>query len=388
MSEAETRDFFDQDLPLRSFFAPGRINLIGEHLDYNGGRVFPGAISLGITGTVQERRDSLLVLKSAQEGEEVRFDLDGEINYDGARGWANYPLGAAHYLRQSGRAIGGGRNILYSSTLPRGSGLSSSAAIELLTAFILAEPGDDERIDMALLMQKMENEFIGVRCGIMDQFAIAMGRRGHALLLDTGTLEYECVPVSLPGHTLVIIDSNRPRALADSKYNERREECAAALDAIRHRDPSVRNLASATPALVETIGDPTLKRRARHVVTENTRVIEAARALRGGDLPRFGALLSESHRSLRDDYEVTGLELDTIAAASLDAPGCAGARMTGAGFGGCALALVETDALGAFKKFVAKKYRAITNRSIDFHATDMGDGVRELTAGEAPGTQA
>lgn len=387
MTEAETRDFFDQDLPLRSFFAPGRINLIGEHLDYNGGRVFPGAIYLGITGTVQERRDSLLVLKSAQEGEEIRFDLDGEIHYDEARGWANYPLGAAHYLRKSGRAIGG-KSILYSSTLPRGSGLSSSAAIELLTAFILAEPEDDARIAMALLMQKMENEFIGVRCGIMDQFAIAMGRRGHALLLDTGTLEYEYVPVSLPGHTLVIIDSNRPRALADSKYNERREECAAALDAIRRGDPSVPNLAAASPALVETIGDPTLKRRARHVVTENTRVIEAARALRGGDLPRFGALLSESHRSLRDDYEVTGLELDTIAAASLEAPGCAGARMTGAGFGGCALALVETDALEAFKKFVAKKYRAITNRSIDFHVTGMGGGVRELTAGKAPGTQA
>ncbi len=387
MTEADTRDFFDQDLPLRSFFAPGRINLIGEHLDYNGGRVFPGAISLGITGTVQERRDSLLVLKSAQEGEEVRFDLDGEIRYDEARGWANYPLGAAHYLRKSGRAIRG-KSILYSSTLPRGSGLSSSAAIELLTAFILAEPGDDERIAMALLMQKMENEFIGVRCGIMDQFAIAMGRRGHAMLLDTGTLGYECVPVSLPDHTLVIIDSNRPRALADSKYNERREECAAALETIRLRDPSVPNLAAASPALVETIGDPVLKRRARHVVTENARVIEAARSLRGGDLPRFGALLSESHRSLRDDYEVTGLELDTIAAASLDAPGCSGARMTGAGFGGCALALVETGALGAFKKFVAKKYRARTNRSIDFHATDMGDGVRELTAGEAPGTQA
>jgi galactokinase len=387
MTEPETHAFFDPDRPTRSFFAPGRINLIGEHLDYNGGRVFPGAISLGITGTFQERRDSLLVLKSAQEGEEVRFDLDGEIRYDGKRGWANYPLGTARYLRENGRAIGG-RTILYSSTLPRGSGLSSSAAIELLTAFILAEPGDDERIAMALLMQKMENEFIGVRCGIMDQFAIAMGRRGHAMLLDTGTLAYECVPVSLPGHTLVIIDSNRPRALAESKYNERREECAAALEAIRLRDPSVPNLAAASPALVETIGDPVLKRRARHVVTENARVLEAARALRAGDLPRFGALLSESHRSLRDDYEVTGLELDTIAAASLDAPGCAGARMTGAGFGGCALALVDTEALDDYKKFVAKKYRAITNRSIDFHATVMANGVRELTAGEAPGTQA
>lgn len=387
MTKAALQDFFDPSFPLRSFFAPGRINLIGEHLDYNGGRVFPGAISLGITGTVQERRDSLLVLKSAQEGEEVRFDLDGEIRYDEARGWANYPLGAAHYLRKSGRAIGG-RNILYSSTLPRGSGLSSSAAMELLTAFILAEPEDNERIAMALLMQKMENEFIGVHCGIMDQFAIAMGRRGHAMLLDTETLGYECVPVSLPGHTLVIIDSNRPRALADSKYNERRDECTAALEAIRRTDPSVPSLASASSPLVETIRDPVLKRRARHVVTENARVLEAARALRAGDLPRFGSLLSESHRSLRDDYEVTGLELDTIAAASLDAPGCAGARMTGAGFGGCSLAVVETDALEAFKKFVAKKYRARTNRPIDFHETDMADGVRELADGEEPGTQA
>ncbi|MBN2078978.1 MAG: galactokinase [Spirochaetes bacterium] len=388
MTKAALRDFFDPNLPLRSFFAPGRINLIGEHLDYNGGRVFPGAISLGITGTVQERRDRFLVFRSAEEPGEVRVHTDETIRFDPARGWANYPLGAMHYLRQGGHDVRTGMSILYSSTLPRGSGLSSSAAMELLTAFILARPGDDERIAMALLMQKMENEFIGVHCGIMDQFAIAMGRRGHAMLLDTDTLGYECVPVSLPGHTLVVIDSNRPRALTNSKYNQRRDECAAALEAIRGTDPSVTNLAAASPALVETIRDPVLKRRARHVVTENARVLDAARALRAGDLPRFGALLSESHRSLRDDYEVTGLELDTIAAASLEAPGCAGARMTGAGFGGCALALVEIDALEAFKKFVAKKYRARTNRPIGFHETDMADGVRELADGEKPGTQA
>ncbi len=377
--------FFDSGPPLRSFFAPGRINLIGEHLDYNGGNVFPAAISLGITGLVQERRDRLLVLKSDQAPGEERFDLDREIRYNPDRGWTNYPLGAVKYMAESGNEIAGGLSILYSSTLPQGSGLSSSAAIELITAFIVSRGAGRDRIAMALLMQRMENEFIGVHCGVMDQFAIAMGKQGHAILLNTDTLEHEYVPVSLPGHTLVIINSNRPRALSESNYNERRSQCAAALAAIREKNRDVPNLAAASVTDLEGIGDPVLKQRARHVVTENARVAEAARALRAGDSARFGRLLAESHRSLREDYEVTGFELDSLVLASLEAPGCAGARMTGAGFGGCAIALVQNGAVPDFKKFVAKKYEETTNRKADFYESEPADGVRETTAGPGIG---
>jgi galactokinase len=368
--------------PVRAFFAPGRINLIGEHLDYNGGRVLPAAVSPGITGYAQVRGDRLVRLKSEQFPGEATADLDGEIRRDPALGWANYPLGAIKYIRDSGRAIRSGMNILYSGGLPAGAGLSSSAAMEVLTAVIVAGvPGPSEGglAGLALLMRDMENEFIGVRCGIMDQFAVALGKKGNAILLDSDTMEYEYVPVDLSGSSFVIMNTNRPRSLAASKYNERRAECEEALAHIRNKRKDVTCLARAHPGDLDLVPDGALRRRARHVISENARVAVAVDLLRKGDLARFGNLLVESHRSLRDDYEVTGAELDALVEAALRAPGCAGARMTGAGFGGCAIALVRGRDLAAFREEAGARYREATGIEAGFYESGLEDGVREVS---------
>jgi galactokinase len=382
--------FFSSPEPVLSFFAPGRINIIGEHLDYNGGYVFPAAVSLGITGHIQRRADRLIRLKSKEFPGEITVSLDEPIIYDPARGWANYPLGALKYLRDSGYAIPGGCSILYSSTLPGGSGLSSSAALEVLTAFMLAGDAAGSaggRAGLALLMRDMENEFIGVRCGVMDQFTVALARKGHALLLNTETMDYTCVPVDLAGHTFVIMNSNVPRALSGSKYNERRAECGDALDLIRKARPALTTLAKAVPEDVALIDDPVLARRARHVITENGRVLAAVEALRGGDTALFGRLLTESHESLRRDYEVTGPELDALVRAALESPGCAGARMTGAGFGGCAIALVRDENADEFQSAAARLYRDVTGLAADFYTGTPGDGVREITPAATAGVR-
>jgi galactokinase len=382
-NQVATDSFFDDTEPVRSFFAPGRINIIGEHLDYNGGYVFPGAISLGITGTIQYRHDMLVRLISEHEQERFTVDLNdpSALLYDASRGWANYPLGALAYLENSGMEIERGMNILFSSTLPRGSGLSSSAALEILTAYMAATDrittGAD-RLRIARLMQSMENEYIGVRCGIMDQFTVALGRKGHAMLLNTETVEYTYVPVNPGNYTFIVINSNKPRRLADSRYNERRGECERALALIRNRNSSCKNIARASIEDVENITDEILHKRARHVVSENRRVIEAVEALGKNDLLRFGALLTESHASLRDDYEVTGPELDALVRSASAANACIGARMTGAGFGGCAIALVSRDAIPDFTYTVGTEYKKTTGLKADFFESGLEDGVREL----------
>ena len=363
------------------YFAPGRINIIGEHLDYNGGYVFPAAISLGITGRIRYRDDRQVRLRSETYPGEVVADLDEAISFDPARGWANYPLGIIAFLLKSGRVLGRGMDISYSSTLPPGSGLSSSAAIEVLTAFMLtdaAKRSGGDLVALALLAQKTENEFIGVRCGIMDQFAVALGKRHCAILLDSESLRFEHVPLEAPGHRLIILDTNTPRALSGSKYNERRSQCVAAYEAIRKKRKDLRSLSDADPEDLGLIGDDTIRKRARHVITENRRVLESVAALRRGDLRLFGRMLAESHRSLRDDYEVSGIELDAIVGAAQEAPGCIGARMTGAGFGGCALALVRVDRAEQFKDEVGARYRRATDRGADFYECEIDDGVRRL----------
>lgn len=375
--------FFSDKEPIRSFFSPGRINLIGEHLDYNGGMVFPAAISLGITGLMQERDDPVIRMKSEQAPGEVTADLEGNISSGAAPGWANYTLGALRYVRKSGARFSRGMNILYSSSLPQGSGLSSSAALEVLTAFMITSASvtsERDRIRLALLMRDMENGHIGVQCGIMDQFAVALGRKGHAILLDSDSLRYEYVPVDTGNRSFIIMNSNKPRALADSKYNERRAQCDEALRLIRERNPAVKNLAGAAPEHLGFIRDDILMRRARHVITENMRVLQSAEALRSKDLELFGRLLNESHRSLRDDYEVTGSELDALVDAATQSPGCAGARMTGAGFGGCAIALVQDDMAGDFERKVGEAYRTATGLRVDFFRSVLEDGVHETTA--------
>lgn len=373
--------YFNGRGPVRSFFAPGRINIIGEHLDYNGGYVFPAAISLGITGWVQDREDRLIRIASEQAPGEVIADLD-RLPGDTATGtWGDYPLGAVRYLLKSGHAIERGKNLLYASTLPQGAGLSSSAALEVLTAFMLTADScktPEDRVRMARLMSAMENEWIGVRCGIMDQFAVALGRKGHAILLDSGSLEYDYVPLPAGGPALVIMNSNRPRELADSKYNERRAQCEEALSRIREKRGGTGALARADAADLELISDDTLRRRARHVISEQRRVIESTAALNRGDHELFGRLLSGSHRSLRDDYEVTGQELDALVAAAEHSPGCMGARMTGAGFGGCAIALVSGPEISRFRKRAGDEYHAATGLSADFYEFTPENGVHEI----------
>ncbi len=380
-SDTRKSSFFTDTAPIRTFFAPGRINLIGEHLDYNGGYVFPAAISLGITGRLQQRDDAIVRIKSEQAPGEVLADLEGNITSGDAPAWAHYPLGALRYIRKSGSALTRGVNILYSSTLPQGSGLSSSAALEVLTSYMLTGASiwsERDRLRIAVLMKDMENEHIGVQCGIMDQFTVALGKKGHAILLNSETLAYDYVPVNTGSGSFIIMNSNRPRALADSKYNERRAQCDEALSLIREHKPQYRRLAEAEINDLESIRDHVLAKRARHVITENKRVLESVEALRAGDLRRFGALLADSHRSLRDDYEVTGPELDALVEAAVKAPGCAGARMTGAGFGGCAIALVENSHIAEFEAWVSDSYRNATGLAVDFYRSILEDGVREM----------
>jgi len=379
-SEALFTEHFGAGGDIRHFFSPGRVNIIGEHLDYNGGFVFPAALSLGIHALVRFNDGCMVTMRSAGFPGEHGVDIRGDIASDAAKSWWNYPAGVIKYLRDSGTEIHGA-DILFAGTLPEGAGLSSSAAIEVLTAVVMTRgsmTSDDDRIRIALLCRDVENGFIGVQCGIMDQFAVAMGLKDHALLLKSDTLSYERVPFNLGNHRLVIMNTNKTRKLSDSKYNERRAECERALGEIRLKR-SIEHLAEATTEEAESLTDAVIRKRARHVVTENLRVLASVDLLRKGDIASFGALLTGSHRSLRDDYEVTGFELDSLWEASLLAPGCAGARMTGAGFGGCAIAIVKNENIDAFTASVGESYKKATGLSADFYETEIVDGASEIT---------
>ncbi|MDF2874672.1 MAG: Galactokinase [Sporomusa sp.] len=364
-------------LPVQYFFSPGRVNLIGEHIDYNGGYVFPAALTLGIYGAIRLRQDGLIVLKSLNTTPSITVDLTKPIVYTLAEGWANYPKGIIKQLLDSGFSLTG-CDILIAGNLPDGTGLSSSAALLVLTAFMLRTVNGDDNIDRAELAQfcqRVENRFIGVNCGIMDQFAVAMGKENCAILLDCETLSYKYIPVALEDYSLVIMNTNKKRELAESKYNERRSECEQALAILQGYKP-ISNLCQAAPADIDAyLTDGVLRRRARHVVTENNRVHAAVQLLENGEVAGFARLMTQSHSSLRNDYEVTGPELDVIVDTALGAPGCAGARMTGAGFGGCAIALVKTDQLKQFTAAVANGYNAGTGRDADFYVAGIADGV-------------
>ncbi len=364
------------------FFSPGRVNIIGEHLDYNGGLVFPAAISLGIYAVVRKNGTNIVNIRSAGFSGAVAIPLDGDIARDADTSWGDYPRGVIRYLLDGGYPVHGA-DILLESTLPGGSGLSSSACVEVLTACIMLDPPEDAsglRADIALLCRRVENEFIGVNCGIMDQFSIAMGRAECAILLDAGTLRYEHVPLRLGNSILVIMNTMKPRKLSDSKYNERRAECERALEQVRRRR-DVKHLADARLEDLEHIDDDTLKRRARHVITEQARVLESVDVLKRGDLGAFGKLMDRSHESLRRDYEVTGPELDALVDAARASGWCLGARMTGAGFGGCAIALVHGDRAAAFRDFVARAYSAKTGLSAEFYECRIHEGAGKITRG-------
>ncbi|MGE5579587.1 MAG: galactokinase [Bacillota bacterium] len=360
------------------FFAPGRVNLIGEHTDYNGGYVLPAAISLGIRAAVRYTGGRTVRFRSADLPGGASVDLDGDIRPDKRDDWATYPKGVVAHLMRQGYPVPG-CEVLFSGDLPIGAGLASSAALEVLTGYLLLYPSQGDSVDRVALAgtcRAVENEFVGVGCGIMDQFIAAVGKKDSAVLLNCSTLEHTYVPAKLSGFRLVIMDTGKRRRLDESKFNRRRAECQSALAEIRkHRD--IPDLCAATLQEVsEFIADETLKKRARHVVSENLRTLEAARVLAAGDSGGFGRLLTESHNSLRKDYEVSGLELDTIVEEALAVGGCLGARMTGAGFGGCAIALVRSWELIEFEERVKAGYRRRTRLDASIYDAAIGDGVR------------
>lgn len=366
------------------YFAPGRINLIGEHTDYNGGYVFPASITIGTFGLAKKREDNQIRLYSENFPEKgiIEFSID-ELDYDKAHDWTNYPKGMVRYLKEAGYVIDSGFEMVFYGNIPNGAGLSSSASIEMLTGVILRDLFnlDVEMLDIVKTGKKVENAFIGVNSGIMDQFAIGMGKKDHALLLDTNTLEYEVVPAEFGEYVVAIMNTNKRRELADSKYNERRSECEEALRRLQIK-LSIDSLGALDEETffgnTELIGDETLIRRAKHAVTENQRTLKAKKALQAGDLSEFGLLLNASHASLKDDYEVTGIELDTLVTAAQAHPSVLGARMTGAGFGGCAIALVKANDWDNFVEAVSKEYLEKIGYATDIYQASIDDGARKL----------
>jgi galactokinase len=378
------------------FFAPGRVNLIGEHTDYNGGHVFPCALELGTYGAVRTRKDRELHFYSVNFSDEgvIVSSLDDVLSgkelinnkrYD----WANYPKGVLWAFAQYSfpkknrstriNSVNQGMDILYYGDIPNGSGLSSSASIEVLTAYIIKDlfKIDISLRDIALLCQYAENKYAGVNSGIMDQFAVAMGKKDQAIFLDTRSLEYEYAPLSLEGMKIVITNSKKKRTLNDSKYNERRSECDEALRRLQ-KVFKINTLGDLSREEFElhknVIEDNILIRRARHAVYENQRTIEAVNYLKLNDLKSFGKLMNDSHISLRDDYEVTGFELDTLVEASWRQEGVLGSRMTGAGFGGCTVSIVAEEHIDAFIENVGSEYNEKTGLKADFYVVDIGGG--------------
>ncbi|EJP24950.1 galactokinase [Streptococcus anginosus] len=367
-----------------TFFSPGRINLIGEHTDYNGGHVFPAAISLGTYGAARKRDDNLLRFYSANFEDKGIIEVPLEdLRFEKAHNWTNYPKGVLHFLQKAGHVIDKGMDVYVFGNIPNGSGLSSSASLELLTG-IIAEKLFDlklDRLDLVKIGKQTENEFIGVNSGIMDQFAIGMGADQQAIYLDTNTLEYELVPLDLKDNVVVIMNTNKRRELADSKYNERRTECEKAVEELKQK-LSIATLGELNEWDFDEysylIQDENRLKRARHAVLENQRTLQAQAALQAGDLEKFGRLMNASHVSLEHDYEVTGLELDTLAHTAWEQEGVLGARMTGAGFGGCAVALVRKDAVEAFQKNVGQKYEEVVGYAPSFYIAEIAGGSRVL----------
>lgn len=367
-----------------SFFSPGRINLIGEHTDYNGGHVFPAAISLGVYGVYGPREDKKVRLYSGNvDGDIVEFDIDDTTVEKGDRFWANYFKGMITYLREKYDNIDHGFNLYIKANLPSGSGLSSSAAIEMLMGIILKDEFnlDVDRVALAKMGQRTENEFVGLNSGIMDQFACIMGKKDSAIFLDCNTLKYEYMPLALGDYEIIIMATNKPHTLSDSAYNDRVRECNDALKKLQQKldIKSLGELDNGTfDEYAYLINDETEIKRARHAVSENQRTLRATKAMKGGDLEKLGRLINASHISLHYDYEVTGKELDTLAEASWKQPGILGARMIGGGFGGSAIAIVKKSEAENFKKNVGKIYRDKIGYDASFYDAEIVDGTKKI----------
>lgn len=365
---------------VKSYFAPGRVNMIGEHTDYNAGHVFPCALTIGTYAAARKRDDRKLRFYSMnfEQLGVLESSLD-DLKPDPAADWTNYPKGVMWAFEEKGFTIPCGMDLVLNGNIPNGSGLSSSASVEVLTGFILRDlfGFEVDNQDLALIGQYSENKFNGVNCGIMDQFAIAMGKKEHAIFLDTADLSYEYAPIKLENAKIVIACSNKKRGLGDSKYNERRSECEAALAELQ-KVIGINGLGDLTQEQFDSyqsaIADEVRRKRAKHAVYENRRTIRAVEALKQNDIDLFGRLMNDSHVSLRDDYEVTGVELDTLVEEAWKIDGVIGSRMTGAGFGGCTVSIVRDGAIDTFIAQVGKAYLDKIGYAADFYVVEIGDG--------------
>lgn len=374
---------YDNDLEI--YFSPGRVNLIGEHTDYNGGFVFPCALDFGTYGVASKRKDNIFRMysKNFENIGIIEFSYDDLINKK-EDNWVNYAKGVIKAFKDKGYDVSKGFDLLVFGNIPNGAGLSSSASLELLISVILKDMNnlDISMIDMVKLSQIAENEFIGVSCGIMDQFAIGMGKKDNAILLDCNTLNYKYAPLKLDGIKIVIANTNKKRGLADSKYNERRATCERAVKILNENGIDIKTLGELNEEEFNKVKyllkDEEMLKRATHAVFENIRTKKAFAELQKNNIDEFGRLMNESHVSLRDFYEVTGHELDSLVNAAWEAKGCIGSRMTGAGFGGCSVSLVKDSDIDNFKKFVGEKYKKETGLQAIFYIANIGDGSRKL----------
>ena len=379
------KEIFKYNGEVKTFFSPGRVNLIGEHTDYNGGFVFPCALDFGTYAVVKKREDKIFRMysKNFENLGIIEFNLDNLV-YDKKDDWGNYPKGVVKTFLDRNYKIDSGFDVLFLGNIPNGAGLSSSASIEVLTAVILKDlfKLDVDMVEMVKMCQVAENKFIGVNSGIMDQFAVGMGKKDNAILLDCNTLKYEYVPVKLKNMSIVIANTNKKRGLADSKYNVRRNSCEEAVKVLNKNGVNIKYLGELTVAEFEKvkhyITDEEQLKRATHAVTENERAKVAVEFLKKDDIAEFGKLMNKSHISLRDDYEVTGLELDSLVEAAWEEKGTVGSRMTGAGFGGCTVSIVENDYVDSFIKNIGKKYKEKTGLEASFYIANIGDGAGKI----------
>lgn len=369
----------------RRYFSPGRVNLIGEHTDYNGGHVFPCAISLGTYALVRDRADAMTRVYSMNLADKgvIEFSMSGLV-YDAAKDWANYFMGVVDVFEKAGYKASHGFDIVINGTLPGGAGLSSSASLEVLMSVILNEAFSFglPMLEMVKLSQRAENAFVGVNCGIMDQFAVGMGKADCAMLLDCNTLDYRYSKIALKDASIVITNTNKPHSLASSAYNVRRAQCEHALNELREVRPELKALGELSNEAFERIAghiaEQLERQRAHHAVFENNRTLEAVAALERDDVARFGKLMNESHFSLRDDYDVTGRELDTLAEIAWSLPGVIGSRMTGAGFGGSTVSLVKNDAIETFRERVSAVYTERIGYAPSFYVASIAEGTHRL----------
>ncbi|MFC5450475.1 galactokinase [Paenibacillus aestuarii] len=373
----------DSSASIAAFHAPGRVNLIGEHTDYNGGYVFPAALTFGTTMLIRPREDRNIGFASTNLPLRKQISID-ELSYQEEDDWMNYPKGIFVHLAKEGFPVTKGYDLLFHGEIPNGSGLSSSASIEVVTAFgLLSMEGyPKDTVKIALLAQKTENQFVGVNCGIMDQFAVANGKKDHAILLMCDTLEYSHVPFNSGKYKLVIGNTNKRRGLVDSAYNERRSQCEQAVTYLQQQYPGIELLGQLSleqfNAAKHLIPDETVSKRAQHVIEEIDRVLQSIDVLKANDLEAFGKLMVGSHNSLRDLYEVTGPELDAMVEAALKVQGVLGSRMTGAGFGGCTVSLVHEDSVQTFIDQVGREYTEKTGLTPSFYVCEIGNGVEKL----------